>query len=89
MSDWYLNIEVEVRTLVKLLRNNGFNTTCSCGHEMEIEIDIQHADDGERLGTFLIENGVKEFRIAVEIDNFGGGYWKRCLTLHLKEGRRI
>jgi len=40
MKDWYENIEEPVRDMVKLLRNNGFNTTCSCGHKMYIEGDL-------------------------------------------------
>ena len=37
---WYENaIESEVRELVYHLRNSGINTTCSCGHEMSIQVD--------------------------------------------------
>ena len=33
--NWYdENIEEGIRYIVKLLRDNGFNTTCSCEHEM-------------------------------------------------------
>lgn len=35
--DWYECIEEPVRELVFLLRNNGFNTECSCGHQMYIQ----------------------------------------------------
>lgn len=36
--DWYEEyIEEPVRDVVKLLRNNGFNTECSCGHEMYVQ----------------------------------------------------
>ncbi len=40
MKDWYSQIEEPVRELVKTLRDNGINTTCSCGHEMTIQADI-------------------------------------------------
>lgn len=40
MSYFYEHIEEPIRELVKLLRDNGINTTCSCGHEMSIQADI-------------------------------------------------
>ena len=40
MSDWYeTNIEEGVRDVVRLLRDNGINTQCSCHHEMYIQCD--------------------------------------------------
>ena len=80
---WYKNIEPEVRDLVKLLRNNGWNTTCSCGHNKTIEIEITNMVEMENLGTFLIENGIKEFIIQGNLDNIGGGYWRRYVILNL------
>lgn len=85
IKNWYQTIESEVRDLVKLLRNNGWNTTCSCGHEMIIQIDIQNMDEMEKLGTFLIENGIKEFDIRGYLNNIGGGFWKRWVELSLKK----
>ncbi len=39
--DWYEeNIEEPIRPLVHLLRENGFNTECSCGHEEEVPVGI-------------------------------------------------
>lgn len=41
MNDWYeINIEEEVRDIVKYLRNNGINTECSCGHEMYVQCQV-------------------------------------------------
>lgn len=37
---WYEQIEEPIRPFVKVLRDNGINTTCSCGHEMYIEVDL-------------------------------------------------
>jgi hypothetical protein len=42
--DWYECIEEEVRDIVYRLRNAGFNTTNSCGHEMWIELNVSHYD---------------------------------------------
>ncbi len=45
MTDWYEeNIEEGVRFAVKLLRDNGINTECSCEHEGFIQ--CQYINDG-------------------------------------------
>lgn len=41
------NIEEPVRDVVKHLRDNGFNTECSCGHEMYVQLG--HSLDGELM----------------------------------------
>jgi len=49
-EEWYEKyIEEPIRPLVKLLRNNGFNTTCSCGHQMYVEMENYHAEEVEDL----------------------------------------
>lgn len=62
---WYESkIEEPVRDIVRLLRDNGFNTECSCGHEMYIQ--VQHSLDGELqrlhhlVWTYLSERRYKE-----------------------------
>lgn len=65
MSDWYEKfIEIEVRQLVYLLRNNGFNTSCSCGHELEIEMESYGDSDMTNLYNLLLENNYFNFRIT-------------------------
>ena len=45
-NNWYeKNIEKGVRELVFYLRNNGFNTECSCEHEKYVQ--CQYILDGE------------------------------------------
>lgn len=54
--DWYSeNIEEPIRDLVRVLRNNGFNTESSCGHEMTVQ--CRYLPDGElqRLHNLLFE----------------------------------
>jgi len=52
--NWYEeNIEEPIRDIVKLLRDNGFNTTCSCGHEMYVEGDIVIDSELQRLHNIL------------------------------------
>lgn len=62
--NWYDKIEKPVRPLVKLLRDNGYNTTCSCGHEMYIECDY-HFESILDLYNLLHNNGYAEFKIEI------------------------
>ena len=66
--NWYDNVEPPIRKLVKLLRDNGFNTTCSCGHGMWVELDIyRHMDDLELLRNLLLEHGHQDFTITGDL----------------------
>jgi len=40
MTQFYDEIEPEIRDIVKALRDSGVNTTCSCGHKMYVDADI-------------------------------------------------
>ena len=51
---WYRRIEPGVRELVRHLRNRGFNTVCSCEHEMLIQIACD-AEDLQLLRDVLCE----------------------------------
>jgi hypothetical protein len=65
---WYGSLEPPIRGVVKLLRDNGWNTTCSCGHGMWVELDIYtYMDDLEALRNLLIENGYKDFTIKADM----------------------
>jgi len=64
--DWLEeNIEEQIRPEVKLLRENGFNTECSCHHEMYVQ--CQFILDGEikRLHDLLFIAGYKNYTIEV------------------------
>ena len=52
MSDWYEEIEPEVRDLVRYLRNNGINTECSCGHKMYIQ--CQYPVNEDIYGLYIL-----------------------------------
>lgn len=66
-SDWYeREIEEPIRPLVKLLRDNGFNTVFSCGHEMYCESEY-YGQDLSRLSELLSENGYRQFEIVVRM----------------------
>ena len=73
MPNWYdQNIEEPVRELVKLLRENGFNTESSCGHELYVQ--CQYSPDGElqRLHDLLFNTGYKQYEITVSIKVIDG-----------------
>ena len=68
MKDWYeQNIEAEIRKEVNLLRDNGFNTECSCGHNMYVQ--CQYVVDGEiqLLHKILFNNGYRDYTISIEL----------------------
>jgi len=73
MNTWYKDrIEEPVRDIVRILRNNGINTECSCGHEKYIqcqyipEVDVQ--DIHMLLWNYLHSLGDNDptFTISVE-----------------------
>jgi len=85
MKNWYKDIEKPIKDIVYLLRNNGFNTTCSCGHKMYIELTLgNHLDEVEKLASFLVENGYKNFRINTKLYVPNDGYWDRRATIYFK-----
>lgn len=56
---WYNQIEPEVRELVWLLRNNGINTTGSCGHERWILAQTcTPFDDMGTICHLLVQNDI-------------------------------
>jgi len=69
MKDWYEEkIEEPLRDLVKILRNNGVNTTCSCGHEMYIQCAFSPGyDDPMKIGL-LVSNYLLENKIICTYD---------------------
>ena len=66
MNDWYKQIEEPIRELVQLLRNNGFNTTCSCGHEMSIQMEwYGFEEEARNLYNLLGQKGYKNFELRL------------------------
>jgi hypothetical protein len=80
---WYDGIEAPIRPHVRLLRENGFNTTCSCGHGMWVELDLgNNLDDAERLARFLQENGYPQFHLTTELFAHPKSLWIRRAKVH-------
>ena len=64
--DWYeRTIEPEVRDFVRLLRNNGFNTTGSCGHERWVVVAFFRPFEVGDLLVFLHEQKQLNFKLEV------------------------
>ena len=81
---WYEAwIEEPIRPLVKLLRDNGFNTECSCGHEMFVQCQYPKTDSGElmRLDELLYNSGYRNYLITTEIKRING---HRYDNMHIK-----
>jgi len=82
--NWYEeNIEEPIRDLVKLLRDNGFNTECSCGHETYVQ--CQCIPDGvlQRLHNLLFEN-YKNYKIEITLKCIDG-CWTSGMTVFIKK----
>jgi len=88
MNNWYNdNIEEPIRDLVKLLRNNGFNTECSCGHKMYVQCQYILSDEVQRLHNLLYENGYRNYEIDIQVKVING-YSYSSLDVKIKEKRK-
>lgn len=86
MGDWYEeNIEEPVRDLVMLLRDNGFNTECSCGHEMYIQCQLLDVEELERVINLLIENNFINFTIITVMCFSEGVRMSPSFTVHFPQ----
>lgn len=86
MSDFYDQIEEQVRPVVRMLRDNGVNTTSSCHHDMTIEIELgSHLDEVEKIGQLLVEAGYNTFKIDVILRVPKNAFWSRRCTIKLGE----
>ncbi len=65
-SHWVKQIDKPLRNLVQLLRENGFNTSSSCGHLPRPYVQMEWYDDEEvtKLYNLLVENDYKNFTIT-------------------------
>lgn len=64
---WYKNIEKGIRRVVKLLRNNGINTTYSCHHAMVIEAENYSSDEIDAVYNLLVQNGYEGFTLELKL----------------------
>ena len=68
----YPGIDEKVRGLVHLLRNNGWNTTASCGHEYEGLVIIHCYDEqgGAHIASGGVASGLCKFLWANNYEDF-------------------
>ena len=85
--DWYDCIEEPIRPIVRLLRDNGFNTTCSSGDKMWVECESYDDGDVTRCMNLLIEHGYSSnylgVMLTVEKFSHRGIYWKRYMRVQI------
>lgn len=72
MDNWYNCIEPKIKPLVKLLRDNGFNTECSCEHEMYVQCSMLQDGELYRLDRLLFNNNFQNYIIISEIKRIKG-----------------
>ena len=84
--NWYDNIEEGIRGAVKLLRDNGFNTTCSCGHEEYIQGDLPVDGELRRLHDLLFNNGYRKFSITIVHELNWHGLRRTFFEIHFVGG---
>jgi hypothetical protein len=87
--DWYTqNIEEGIREVVKLLRNNGINTTCSCHHSMTIWAEGYRPGDIEQIDSVLLQHGYSYYKIEMiwtrRHDSIHGALVKKLKITFLK-----
>jgi len=86
-SDWYERVEAPVRELVRLLRDNGFNTISSCGHHNPcpyIEMEWYSQEEEMRgLYNLLQESGYSKFELHLFWSSDGIG---RSMQVKLPDG---
>lgn len=79
---WYdETIEEPVREVVKLLRNNGFNTIVSCGHTRTVEMEWYKDHEISVLWNLLWRHGYGHIIIDGHWETYP--YHRRTLTLTL------
>lgn len=67
--NWYeTNIEEEIRPVVKLLRDNGYNTIASCGHDMFCQCEFYYDVPPLRIFDLLRKAGYQRFDIRLRIE---------------------
>ena len=65
---WYLDkIEPGIREAVRLLRDNGFNTTGSCHHVKMVEGDPVADGELKRMCDLLHDAGHRDFHVAFDV----------------------
>jgi len=82
--DWYEEcIEPGIRPVVRLLRENGINTQCSCEHEMYVQCEIHTDGFVMVVDELLYNNGYRNYTISI-IHKRVDGHLYSCMTITFK-----
>jgi hypothetical protein len=85
MADWYeTNIEPEIRPIVRLLRDNGVNTECSCGHEMYVQCQYNHDGFLWAVDKLLFNAGYRDYVLSVQITR-EDGHLRHHMDIHFRK----
>ena len=68
---FYQAMDECIRPVVYALRNEGINTTASCGHEGYILFDLYRGDEAVQVEALLSDLGIRGFSIQVWITDRG------------------
>lgn len=81
---FYQDIEPGVREIVRLLRDNGINTTCSCEHEGYIEFELVGlAHEVKAIHDLLFNTGLRGYKIETIFGQPPDGFWYHRGTIKL------
>lgn len=82
--DWYEeNIEQGIRPLVRLLRDNGFNTYDSCEDSMHVSCELYDSSQIDELYNLLKSNNYQKFKISETYYQNSLGQLIKELTVNL------
>ena len=86
MTEFYQEIEEPLKDLVKLLRDNGFNTVCSCGHYPNpyIQLKWNNTQDIYNLHNLLVKNGYKKNTFIKSVWNIDKNEKHLQITFYIK-----
>ena len=83
-TDFWGSIEDGVRNIVRLLRDNGINTTSSCEHEKYIQFDLVGlAYEIEIIHGLLFNAGIRGYSIETIFGQPPDGFSYHRGTIHL------
>lgn len=84
-TEFYKDIEPGVRDIVRLLRDNGINTTSSCEHERYIQFDLVGlAYEIETIHGLLYNAGLRGYSIETIFGQPPDGFPYHRGTIHLE-----
>ena len=87
MNHWYDSIEPEIRDIVRVLRNKGINTFCSCEHDMTIECEsYDSTNEADVIYNCLVGDfNVKEYKATLTFDYNKNGYYFKKWNIEIKK----